>query len=69
MAIEKMKELNLILEYYYKMQLEQVKQTGQLPDDMVGEVQQMKAQEQAEAQAQQEQQQMAAQQQQQQQMQ
>lgn len=69
MAIEKMKERNLKLEYYYKMRLEQVKQTGQLPDDLVGEVQQMQAQEQAEAQAQQEQQQMAAQQQQQQQMQ
>lgn len=69
MAIEKMKERNLKLEYYYKMRLEQVKQTGQLPDDLVGDVQQMKAQEQqqAEQEAQAQQQQAQAQQQQQQQ--
>jgi hypothetical protein len=69
MALEKVRERNMKLEYYYKMQLEKVKQTGQLPDDLVGEVetirQQDEQQAQAEAQAQQ-QQQMAAQQQQQQ---
>jgi hypothetical protein len=68
MAIEKVRERNMKLEYYYKMQLEKVKQTGQLPDDLVGEVQMIRQQDEQQAQAEaqaQEQQQMAAQQQQQ----